>query len=115
MRPCRNAAATPRAYALAFEDLCYLAASLDGPRPARVVYHSHPDAAAWSAADEGGARLGLDRPAWPLDHLLVTLRAGVPREATLYRFDARAGRFICASIWPAPARSGIDPVDAREA
>jgi proteasome lid subunit RPN8/RPN11 len=116
VRPCLNAAATPRAYALGLPDLHYLAASLGGPRPAQVVYHSHTDAsAAWSMADDDGARLGLDRPAWPLDHLVVDVRAGVPRGAALYHFDARCGRFARVAHWPAPSRSGIDPNDAREA
>ena len=106
-RPCANAQdrvraadpdAVPRdareAFSLGLDDVRALAASLDGPRPARVLYHSHGDAPArFSAEDERLALLGGDRPAWPLLHLVVEVRAGAARTAVLHGWDPSRRRF----------------------
>ena len=121
VRPCANAqdryhaadAATfprdaRRAFSLEPADVVALAASLDGPRPARVLYHSHVDALArFSAEDERLALLGGEAPAWPLLHLVVEVRGGVALGATLHEWDpARRGfreaaRFTGAQAPPA--------------
>ena len=83
-----------RAFSLAPDDLLALAASLDGPRPALVLYHSHPDApASFSADDERLALLGGATPAWSLLHLVVEVRAGVARAAALHEWDPVGRRF----------------------
>jgi [CysO sulfur-carrier protein]-S-L-cysteine hydrolase len=76
------------AFSLGLDDLRALAASLDGPRPARVLYHSHADAPArLSAEDERLALLGGDAPVWPLLHLVVEVRASVTVGAALHEWD----------------------------
>jgi [CysO sulfur-carrier protein]-S-L-cysteine hydrolase len=96
VRRCANASGGDcrRAFELAPDDLLELAVSLDGPRPARVVYHSHPDApAGFSAEDERLALLGGAAPAWPFLHLVVEVRAGRTRAATLHGWDPQARCF----------------------
>ena len=94
-RPCVNACAEAhRAFSLGPDDLWRLAAGLDGARPARVLYHSHVDApACFSAEDERQALLGGEAPAWPLLHLVVEVRAGAPRGATLHEWAPALRRF----------------------
>jgi proteasome lid subunit RPN8/RPN11 len=73
------------AFRLADAEQLALARSFDGPRPARVLYHSHVDADAYlSAADVAGATLdGL--PLYPgLLHLVVSVRDGVAGDAALF-------------------------------
>jgi len=117
-RPCANAqdlyrAADPEAFprdareafSLGLDDVRGLEASLHGPRPARVLYHSHVDApASFSAEDERLALLGGDRPAWPLLHLVVEVRAGAARAAVLYEWDAPRRCFREAARWETGAR-----------
>jgi proteasome lid subunit RPN8/RPN11 len=109
-RPCVNAHGEPRrAFSLGPEDLVRLACGLDGPRPARVLYHSHVDApAGLSADDERLALLGGAAPAWPLLHLIVEVRGGAPRGARLHAWDPAGGRFrevarFETGVRPAPA------------
>ena len=95
VRPCANAHDDDRhAFRLGADDLMRLAASLDGPRPARVLYHSHVDApACFSAEDERLALLGGEAPAWPLLHLVVEVRAGLACGASLHEWDPATFRF----------------------
>jgi [CysO sulfur-carrier protein]-S-L-cysteine hydrolase len=94
-RPCVNASGdAARAFSLSAGDLLLLAATLDGPRPARVLYHSHVDApSCLSREDERLALLGGEEPAWPLLHLVVEVRAGRARGASLHAWDAARARF----------------------
>ncbi len=75
-------------FRLAARDLLALARSFDGNAPARVLYHSHPDAPAWpSDADIAGATFE-GRAVWPgLAHLVVSVVAGTPVEAALFDLD----------------------------
>ena len=95
VRRCANAQDDAhRAFSLGAEDLMRLAASLDGPRPAWVLYHSHVDTpACFSAEDERLALLGGETPAWPLLHLVVEVRAGLARGASLHEWDPATVRF----------------------
>jgi proteasome lid subunit RPN8/RPN11 len=113
VRPCGNAqdrahaadpATFPRdaraAFSLAPEDVLALAASLEGPRPARILYHSHVDAPArFSAEDERLALLGGVAPAWPLLHLVVEVRDHRPRGATLYQWHGDRRRFEAVTAY----------------
>jgi proteasome lid subunit RPN8/RPN11 len=100
-RRCENASGTPATgFGLAFADLAALADSLPGARPARVVYHSHVDAPPrLSAADVRLALLGGEAPVWPLAHLVVEVRGGVPRGAALHAWDSAERRFREVARW----------------
>src|SRR5215470_14487253 len=109
-RPCANAqeggqhpTAAARgaetAYVIAGEDLLQLARSLDGPEPARIIYHSHPNGRAYfSATDEAVAKDPWgDGPMYPVQQLVVGVDAERVVEARLYDWDAPAARFV--EIW----------------
>ena len=107
-RPCVNAqpeGAHPTAadrgaetaYVIAGEDLLALARSLDGPEPARIIYHSHPNGRAYfSATDQAVARDPWgDGPMYPVQQLVVGVDAGGVTEARLFDWDG--GQFV--EIW----------------
>jgi [CysO sulfur-carrier protein]-S-L-cysteine hydrolase len=105
-RPCRNAQAagdhpTARergaetAYVIAGEDLLALARSFDGPEPARVIYHSHPNGRAYfSAVDaEVAASPWGDGPMYPVQQLVVGLTRDGVVEAKLFDWDEERQEF----------------------
>jgi len=109
-RPCANAqeggqhpTAAARgaetAYVIAGEDLLALNRSLDGPEPAKVIYHSHPNGRAYfSATDQAVATDPWgEGPMYPVRQLVVGLDAERVVEAAL--FEWRAGRFVEVDRW----------------
>jgi len=106
-RPCKNATGAEHptapergaetAYVIAGEDLLALARSLDGPEPARIIYHSHPNGRAYfSATDQAVARDPWgDGPMYPVQQLVVGVDAGGVTEARLFDWDG--GQFV--EIW----------------
>jgi adenylyltransferase/sulfurtransferase len=82
-------------FAIDGAELFAFARSLDGPQPARVVYHSHPNGGAYfSALDRDVARRG----GYPVQHLVVGLTAGGTTEAAL--FAELDGDFVDIARWP---------------
>ena len=73
-RPSDGRHNTRTSYRLADPDLLLLARSLSSDRPARIVYHSHVDAAAHFSDDDARAALVEGRPLYPVDHLVVDVR-----------------------------------------
>jgi proteasome lid subunit RPN8/RPN11 len=111
-RPCRNAQAdgdhptaadrgAETAYVICGEDLLALARSLDGPEPARIIYHSHPNGRAYfSATDQAVARDPWgEGPMYPVQQLVVGIDAERVTEARLFDWDAAAGRFVEVARW----------------
>jgi proteasome lid subunit RPN8/RPN11 len=109
--PCRNAVpdglhptephrGAEAGFVIAGAELLAFARSFDGPRPARVVYHSHPNGRAYfSAVDQELAR----GPAYPVQHLVVGVTpAGVTEAAQLAWSDA-AGAYVEIARWRAGA------------
>ena len=110
-RPCRNAqeegghhpTAAARgaetAYVIAGEDLLALVRSLDGPEPAKVIYHSHPNGRAYfSATDQAVATDPWgDGPMYPCRQMVVGLDAERVVEAAL--FEWRDGGFHEVDRW----------------
>jgi proteasome lid subunit RPN8/RPN11 len=74
------------AYVIAGADLLELARTLDGARPPRIIYHSHPNGRAYfSATDREVATSPWgDGPAFPVQHLVVGLDAARVVEAALF-------------------------------
>lgn len=66
-----------------------------------AIYHSHPDGrAAWSAADDRGARFGA-APLYPeIPRVIVGCKAGVPFEIACYEF--RVGGLNAATRGESP-------------
>jgi proteasome lid subunit RPN8/RPN11 len=114
-RPCRNAqeggqhpTAAARgaetAYVIAGEDLLALNRSLDGPEPAKVIYHSHPNGRAYfSATDEAVATDPWgEGPMYPVRQLVVGLDAERVVEAAM--FEWRDGAFREVDRWTVDSR-----------
>lgn len=90
-------------FVIAGAELLAFARSLDGPRPARVVYHSHTSGRAYfSAVDQELAR----GPAYPVQHLVVGVTADRVTEAAQLAWSDDAGAYVEIARWtveePAP-------------
>jgi len=106
IRPCRNAQGADHptapergaetAYVIAGDDLLAFARSFDGPAPARVLYHSHPNGRAYfSATDREVATSPWgDGPAYPVQQLVVGLDDRRVVEAALFAWSDDAAGFV---------------------
>jgi proteasome lid subunit RPN8/RPN11 len=107
LRPCANAqgggehptaaqrsAAT--AYVIAGEDLLALSRSLDSNRPARIIYHSHPNGRAYfSDTDRAVATSPWgDGPVYPVQQLVVGIDERRVIEAALFAWSESAADFV---------------------
>ena len=83
------------AYVFSTDDLLALNESLDGDRPARVIYHSHPNGRAYmSDIDRTVATSPWgDGPAYPVQQLVVGVEDGQVVEAALFAWSDDAGGF----------------------
>jgi adenylyltransferase/sulfurtransferase len=91
-------AAHPRdartAYRLDTPELFALDRSLRGDAPARIIYHSHVDAGAYfSETDQAAARMG-DEPAYPVEYLVVDVRADGTHGAAQFAWDEVARTYL---------------------
>jgi hypothetical protein len=81
---------------IAGAELLAFARSFDGPRPARVVYHSHTSGRAYfSAVDQELAR----GPAYPVQHLVVGVTADGATEAAQFAWSDGAGAYVEIARW----------------
>jgi proteasome lid subunit RPN8/RPN11 len=80
------------AYNLGAKDLFFLDRSLRSQRPVRIIYHSHVNVGAYFS-DEDVRAAALDGELlYPVDYLVVDVRADGVRGAKLFRFVD--GRFV---------------------
>ena len=85
-------------FVIAGRDLFAFARSFDGPAPARVVYHSHPNGRAYfSDVDRRAA--APDGPAYPVQHLVVGLSATTITEVAQFAWSAEAGDYVELARW----------------
>jgi proteasome lid subunit RPN8/RPN11 len=83
-------------FVIAGAELLAFARSFDGPRPARVVYHSHTNGRAYfSAVDQELAR----GPAYPVQHLVVGVTARGVTEAAQLGWSDDAGAYVELARW----------------
>ena len=83
------------AYNLGAEDLFFVARSLRGSHPVKIIYHSHVDVGAYfSDEDRRAALAGGDEPAYPVDYLVVEVRRDGVCGARLFGWD---GKEFCAA------------------
>jgi proteasome lid subunit RPN8/RPN11 len=105
IRPCVNAQGEPggiagrgaeTAYVIAGADLLELNRGFDGPTPARVIYHSHPNGRAYfSKTDQEVATSPWgDGPAYPVQHLVVGVDATRVVEAALFAWSDEANGWV---------------------
>lgn len=82
-------------FVIAGAELMAFARSFDGPRPARVVYHSHSNGRAYfSAIDREVAAHG-----YPVQHLVVGVTAHGVTEAAQFAWSDAAGEFVEVARW----------------
>lgn len=70
-----------RGFAIDGAELLAFARSFDGPRPARVVYHSHPNGRAYFSDTDRALALAAR---YPVQHLVVGVTAGGVTECAQY-------------------------------
>jgi adenylyltransferase/sulfurtransferase len=80
------------AYNLGPKDLFFLDRSLRGPRPVRVIYHSHIDVGAYFSDEDARAAAPDGELLYPVDYLVVDVRADGVHGAKLFRFED--GKFV---------------------
>ncbi len=113
VRPCANQQAAGEhptapergadsAYVIAGDDLLAFARSLDGDRPARVIYHSHPNGRAYLSATDIAVAMSPwgDGPAYPVQQLVVGIDEAAVREAALFAWNEATGRFVEVARFP---------------
>ena len=118
MRPCANEqnryhALDPErfprtareAYYLGGKDLRFLLESVDGERPVRIIYHSHPDVGAYFSAEDTRAALGREpgdgaEPLYPVDHVVIDAQRDHVAEAKLFRWDGEQRTFAHVHTYP---------------
>jgi proteasome lid subunit RPN8/RPN11 len=82
------------AYQLGARDLFALQKSLRGERPAKIIYHSHVDTGAYfSDTDQAAARMG-DEPSYPVEYVVVDVRADGVREAKQFAWDTERKTYV---------------------
>jgi len=69
-------------YNIGGKELLRLTRSLDGDRPVRIVYHSHPRVGAYFSEEDTQAAIAAD---WPVDYLVVDVQEHEVVEAVLFR------------------------------
>ncbi len=89
------------AYNLGARDILYLSRSLDGPRPVKIIYHSHCDVGAYFSEEDRRAATFEDELLYPVDYLVIDCAAAGVRGALLFRFQD--GQFVEIASYPAAA------------
>lgn len=83
-------------FVIAGPELLAFAQSFDGPHPARVVYHSHPNGHAYfSSIDQDLAR----GPAYPVQHLVVGVTAQGVTEAAQLAWSDDSAAYVEIARW----------------
>ena len=93
------------AYVIAGDDLLAFARSFDGERPARVIYHSHPNGRAYLSATDVAVAMSPwgDGPAYPVQQLVVGIDETAVREAALFAWSEATGGFVEVARFPGAA------------
>ena len=78
-------------YNIGGRELIDLVRSFESPRPATIIYHSHPRVGAYFSQEDTRAALAAD---YPVDYLVVDVQDDEIREAVLFRRDGGAYREV---------------------
>jgi adenylyltransferase/sulfurtransferase len=105
--PVKHTRDATTAYNLGAGDLFKLGKSLRGDEPAKIVYHSHvdvgrADGAYFSDTDQAAAQMDGE-PSYPVEYVVVDLRADGVRGAAQFAWDADERRYVEIGRYPAPA------------
>ena len=75
------------AYTLDARDIFALQKSLRGEAPAKIVYHSHVDVGSYFSDTDQAAAQFDGEPAYPVEYVVVDIRADGPRGAKQFAWD----------------------------
>ena len=86
-------------FVIAGGELLQFARSFDGPRPARIVYHSHTNGRAYFSDVDRALAHG---PAYPVQHLVIGVTARGVVEAAQFAWSADARDHVEIARWSVP-------------
>jgi adenylyltransferase/sulfurtransferase len=86
-------------FVIAGAELLAFARSFDGPRPARVVYHSHTNGRAYFSSVDQDLATG---PAYPVQHLVVGVTAEDVVECAQFAWSETERAYVEVARWGAP-------------
>ena len=97
------------AYVITGSDLLELNQSLDSDRPAKVIYHSHPNGRAYfSPTDREVATSPWgDGPAYPVQQLVVGITESRVEEAALFAWSEEEGGFVQIASYAGEGAVGL--------
>ena len=82
------------AYNFDTKDLFELQRSLRGDNPAKIIYHSHVDVGAYFSKEDAAAALCEDEPWYPVEYVVIDVKADGARTAAQFAWDATARAFV---------------------
>ncbi|MES1157850.1 MAG: Mov34/MPN/PAD-1 family protein [Haliangium ochraceum] len=95
------------AYNFEARDIFALQKSLRGDNPAKIVYHSHADVGSYFSETDQAAAQFDGEPAYPVEYVVVDIRADGPRGAKQFAWDANAKLYVEIGDYSAsPAQEG---------
>lgn len=94
--PTEPARGADTGFVIAGAELLAFARSFDGPRPARAVYHSHPNGRAYFSQVDQELAAG---PAYPVQHVVIGLTAHRVTEAAQFAWSAEARAYLEVARW----------------
>ena len=101
--PARHVRDARTAYNLGATDLLKLGKSLRGTEPAKIIYHSHVDivgdGAYFSDTDQTAAQMDGE-PSYPVEYLVVDVRADGIGSAAQFAWDAVARKYLEVGRYP---------------
>jgi proteasome lid subunit RPN8/RPN11 len=98
--PVKHARDARTAYNLGAGDLFKLQKSLRGDTPAKIVYHSHVEVGAYfSDTDQAAAQMDGE-PTYPVEYVVIDVRAGGVGGAAQFAWDAAARRYVEVGRYP---------------
>ncbi|MBC8134245.1 MAG: Mov34/MPN/PAD-1 family protein [Deltaproteobacteria bacterium] len=82
------------AYNLDARDIFALQKSLRGETPAKIVYHSHVEVGSYFSETDQAAALFDGEPAYPVEYVVVDIRADGPRGAKQFCWDEGQKKYV---------------------
>ena len=86
-------------FSIAGRELFELVRSLDGPRPARVVYHSHTNGRAYFSELDHAFASADGRPVYPVQHLVIGVVATGVTEIAQFGWSDALNRHVELARW----------------
>jgi adenylyltransferase/sulfurtransferase len=88
------------AYNLDARDLFALQKSLRGDTPAKIVYHSHVEVGSYFSETDQAAAVFDGEPAYPVEYVVVDIRADGPRGAKQFSWDVGQKQYVEVGDYP---------------